>query len=176
MFFGIGGAIASDFVPRRVVLPYGNLVLATLLAIFGALNWTMEHQGAKLQSFAAAGKGALAMYILFKCAFSFVYVPYWGIVPVEACSMDMRAKAGGLYWSTMMVMNVVSIFSLAVGMEQIGYHVVWIFVAADVIYAICWYLFGVEAQGKTLEELDWIYEQPNPVKASKQRRPRPHTV
>jgi hypothetical protein len=25
---------------------------------------------------------------------------------------------------------------------------------------------SVEAQGRTLEELEWIYQQPNPVKAS----------
>jgi hypothetical protein len=25
---------------------------------------------------------------------------------------------------------------------------------------------SVEAQGRTIEELDWVYNQPNPVKAS----------
>lgn len=29
-----------------------------------------------------------------------------------------------------------------------------------------WYLFGVESQGRTLEQLEWVYDQPNPVKAS----------
>jgi hypothetical protein len=28
---------------------------------------------------------------------------------------------------------------------------------------------SVEAQGRTLEELEYIYQQPNPVKASKKR-------
>jgi hypothetical protein len=27
---------------------------------------------------------------------------------------------------------------------------------------------SVESQGRTLEQLEWIYNQPNPVKASKQ--------
>lgn len=26
--------------------------------------------------------------------------------------------------------------------------------------------FSVESQGRTLEELEWVYQQPNPVKAS----------
>ena len=26
--------------------------------------------------------------------------------------------------------------------------------------------YSVEAQGRTLEELEWVYNQPNPVKAS----------
>jgi uncharacterized protein (DUF427 family) len=29
--------------------------------------------------------------------------------------------------------------------------------------------YSVEAQGRTLEELEYIYQQPNPVKASKKR-------
>ena len=28
-------------------------------------------------------------------------------------------------------------------------------------------LCSVESQGRTLEELEWVYQQPNPVKASK---------
>ncbi len=29
-------------------------------------------------------------------------------------------------------------------------------------------LTSVESQGRTLEQMDWVYEQPNPVKASLQ--------
>jgi hypothetical protein len=29
-----------------------------------------------------------------------------------------------------------------------------------------WYFFGVESQGRTLEQLEWVYNQKNPVKAS----------
>lgn len=44
------------------------------------------------------------------------------------------------------------------------------FVAWDCVEAACWFFFGVESQGRSLEELDWIYEQRYPVKASKQAR------
>jgi hypothetical protein len=67
---------------------------------------------------------------------------------------------------------------------------VWIFVGWDFIETVLWYFFwwviysiplrlwsyqlsntffsrnSVEAQGRTLEELEWVYNQPNPVKAS----------
>lgn len=42
--------------------------------------------------------------------------------------------------------------------------------AWDCVEAAAWYLFGVEGVGRSLEEIDWIYEQPNPVTASKQKR------
>lgn len=48
-------------------------------------------------------------------------------------------------------------------MSQLTPSVGW-----DCVEALAWYMFGVESQGRSLEELDWIYEQPNPVKASKQ--------
>lgn len=42
-----------------------------------------------------------------------------------------------------------------------------LFVFWDLFEAACWWFLGVEAQGRTLEELDWVYQQSNPVKASK---------
>lgn len=59
---------------------------------------------------------------------------------------------------------------MPISLGNIGYRTIFIFVGWDCIEALAWYLFGVESQGKTLEELDYIYEQPNPVKASKQLR------
>lgn len=58
-------------------------------------------------------------------------------------------------------------FAGPIGLQNLGYKYIFIFVAWDCVEAVCWYFFGVESQGRTLEELDWVYEQPNPVKASK---------
>ena len=58
-------------------------------------------------------------------------------------------------------------FAGPLALESMGYKYVYVFVGWDTVEAGLWYLFGVEAQGRTLEELDQIYESPNPVKASK---------
>lgn len=54
-----------------------------------------------------------------------------------------------------------------IALGNIGYKYVYVFVAWDTIEAGAWYLLGVEAKGRTLEELEWVYDQKNPVKASK---------
>lgn len=40
----------------------------------------------------------------------------------------------------------------------------------DLVESLLWYLFGVETQGRTLEELEEIFSAPNPVAASKAKR------
>jgi len=47
-----------------------------------------------------------------------------------------------------------------------GYKYIYIYVAWDCLESLAWYAFGVESQGRTLEQLEWVYDQPNPVKAS----------
>ncbi|KAH3001007.1 hypothetical protein KXV73_002218 [Aspergillus fumigatus] len=62
----------------------------------------------------------------------------------------------------------VSQYASPIGLQNISTHYFWIFVGWDLFESLCWYLFGVESQGRTLEELEWVYQQPKPVKASLQ--------
>jgi hypothetical protein len=55
-------------------------------------------------------------------------------------------------------------------LKNIGYKYIWFFAAWDVVEAGLWYFLGVEGQGRTLEEMAWVYDQPSPVKASKSVR------
>ena len=57
-------------------------------------------------------------------------------------------------------------FAGPIALQNMGYKYVYFFVAWDAVEAGLWWIFCVEAQGRTLEELEWIYDQPNPVKAS----------
>lgn len=177
-FCAISAATVADRVPRRAILPLGTFICAVFLGINGGLAEVMGKQTARGEAVGdptryvskAVGQGALAMYFLFNCAFSTTYTPLQGIVPVESLSTTMRAK--GLAASGFIVsgMGFINQFCMPISLENIGYRTIFIFVGWDCVEAVCWYLFGVESQGKTLEELDYIYEQPNPVKASKKLR------
>ena len=111
-------------------------------------------------------QGALAAYFLFSFTFMFTYTPLQAVVPAEALETTTRAK--GLAVSTMILgaMGFLNQFCGPIALGNIGYKYVYVFVAWDVIEAGIWYLFGVEGQGRTLEELEWVYDQPNPVRAS----------
>jgi hypothetical protein len=83
-----------------------------------------------------------------------------------ALETTMRAK--GLAASGVIVSGVgfINQFAGPIALANIGYKYIFIFVGWDLFEALMWFLFGVESQGRSLEELDWVYQQPNPVKAS----------
>ncbi|EPE10840.1 mfs lactose transporter [Ophiostoma piceae UAMH 11346] len=158
----------TDRMPRRKVLIIGTLVCAVALACNSGLSAALDNQqkhGGVQQSYA---KGALASYFLFNIIFSFTYTPLQAVIPTEALETTTRAK--GLAASGVIVnaMGFINQFCGPIALGNIGYKYIFIFVGWDIIEALLWFLFGVESQGRTLEQLEWVYTQPNPVKASLQ--------
>jgi len=133
------------------------------LAIFAALTHPIATGGSLTVT---TGKTALAFYYLFNVIFSFSYTPLQGVVPSEALETTTRAKGLALSGFIVSLIGFISQYATPIGINTISTNYIWIFVGWDVIESICWYLFCVEAQGRTLEELEWVYSQPNPVKAS----------
>ncbi|KAH8694299.1 putative MFS lactose permease [Talaromyces proteolyticus] len=157
----------TDRMPRRPVLVWGTLACAVTMAINAGVSEPLISEKATTGTINNTyGQVALAFYYLFNVVFSFTYTPLQGVIPAEALETTTRAK--GLALSGFMVncIGFISQFASPIGLANISTNYFWIFVGWDVFEALCWYLFGVEAQGRTLEELEWIYQQPNPVKAS----------
>ncbi|KAI1268083.1 putative MFS lactose permease [Xylariaceae sp. FL1019] len=153
----------TDKMNRRPVLIYGTLLCAAALAVNSGLSAEVNNSGNFSGSFA---KGALASYFLFNVIFSFTYTPLQGVIPVEAMETTLRAKglaASGVFVS---LTGFINQFAGPIALQNIGYKYIYVFVGWDIVESIAWYFFGVESQGRTLEELDWVYNQPNPVKAS----------
>ncbi|KIH90510.1 hypothetical protein SPBR_00308 [Sporothrix brasiliensis 5110] len=159
----------TDRMPRRTVLVYGTLACAAALACNSGLSAALDKQSASAAGVQTSyAQGALAAYFLFNIIFSFTYTPLQGAIPTEALETTTRAK--GLAASSIIVNAVgfINQFAGPVALGNIGYKYIYIFVGWDVVEAGLWYLFGVESQGRTLEQLEWVYNQPNPVKASLQ--------
>ncbi len=127
----------------------------------------MDTQGDNVSPSLAAG--ALSAYFLFSINYMFTYTPLQTIVPSEALETTMRAKGLALYNIVTGAMGFLNQFAGPIALGNIGYRYIFVFVAWDAIESLMWFLLGVEAQGRTLEELEWVYNQPNPVKASLQR-------
>lgn len=153
----------TDRMPRRPVLIWGTLACAITMAINAAISLPIASTGSISHT---KGQAALAFYYLFNVVFSFTYTPLQGVVPAEALETTTRAK--GLALSGFMVSSIsfISQFASPIGLGNISTNYFWIFVGWDLIEVVCWYFFCVESQGRTLEELEWVYQQPNPVKAS----------
>ncbi|KAL2161721.1 hypothetical protein VTH06DRAFT_8283 [Thermothelomyces fergusii] len=156
----------TDRMPRRPVLILGTFLCAATLATNSGLSAVLDKQTQRGQIDLSYGRGALASYFLFNIVFSFTYTPLQGTIPTEALETTTRAK--GLALSAFIVngMGFINQFAGPIALDRIGYKYIYVFVAWDCIEALAWYLFGVESQGRTLEQLEWVYNQPNPVKAS----------
>ena len=50
--------------------------------------------------------------------------------------------------------------------EATGWHYYLVFVGLNLVYAVVWFLFGVETRGRTLEELDAVFEAKFPPRAA----------
>ncbi|PMD16251.1 lactose permease [Hyaloscypha hepaticicola] len=166
---GMTGMSLTDKMPRRKVLVIGTFLCACLLACNAGLTSAMKFDNSftppKITNLPYA-KGALAFYFLFQVFYGFTYTPLQGVIPAEALDTNRRAK--GLAASGFIVgcMGFINTFCTPIATGNIGYKYIWIFVGWDVIESILWYLFCVESQGRSLEELEYIYDQKSPVKAS----------
>lgn len=104
----------------------------------------------------------------------FSYTPLQAVIPVEALENTVRAKGLGFGSVISGSMGFLNQFAGPIALKNIGYKYIWFFAAWDVVEAGLWWMFGVEGQGRTLEELAWVYDQANPVKASREIPKPPH--
>ena len=110
------------------------------LALNSGLSAALDNQGKNIQS--SYAKGALASYFLFNIVFSFTYTPLQGVIPSEALETTMRAK--GLAASAVIVniLGFINQFAGPIGLANIGYKYIYVFVGLDVVEAVSWYVFG----------------------------------
>lgn len=157
------GVSLTDKMPRRKVLITGTIVAALLLAVNGALSDTFGKSHSP-----TVGRASLAFYFLFNCAFPFTYTPLQSVIPAEALNTSRRAKGLAFYGLLCACLGFINTFCTPIANGTIQFNYIWVFVGWDLVEALLWYLLGVEMQGRTLEELDWVFKQPNPLKASLQ--------
>jgi hypothetical protein len=129
----------TDRMPRRPVLIWGTLGCACLLAINSGLSAVLAKQGDVVDL--GVARGALAAYFLFNVLFSFTYTPLQGVIPAEALETTMRAK--GLAASGIIVnaIGFINQFAGPVGLGNLGYKYIYIFVGWDCFESLMWYLF-----------------------------------
>ncbi|GAB1310672.1 Lactose permease [Madurella fahalii] len=159
----------TDRMPRRPVLVIGTFMCAVALAANSGLSAVIDQQQqihGEGNIDLSYGQGALASYFLFNIIFSFTYTPLQGVIPTEALETTTRAKGLALSGFIVNALGFINQFAGPYALGNIGYKYIFVFVGWDCVEALAWFLFGVESQGRTLEQLEWVYNQPNPVKAS----------
>ncbi|EHK21185.1 uncharacterized protein TRIVIDRAFT_78356 [Trichoderma virens Gv29-8] len=163
----VAGSATNDKIGRRTKLWVGSLVLASLFAAVTGFSAKFEHGSEGISS--AFSNGGVAMIFLFGCAYSFVYTPLTATYCAEVLANPTRAKGMGVHVIMSNCANLYNTYVTAVALEAINWRYYLIFVGLNLIYGFCWFVFGVETRGRTLEELDEVFNAKWPPRAALQK-------
>ncbi|KAM0452765.1 hypothetical protein ACHAO4_005184 [Trichoderma viride] len=160
----VAGSATNDKVGRRTKLWIGSIVLAGLFAAVTGFSSKFEHGSAGVST--AYSNAGVAMIFLFGCAYSFVYTPLTATYCAEVLANATRAKGMGVHVIFSNTANLYNTYVTAIALDSIDWRYYLIFVGLNLIYSICWYFFGVETRGRTLEELDEVFNAKWPPRAA----------
>ncbi|KAF3394388.1 Lactose permease [Penicillium rolfsii] len=157
------GARLHDIVGRRKMLMGSCLGMSVALAIVAGTAASYEHSRSVPSSSAS-----IAFIFIFGVVFAVAFTPMQPIYPAEVLANDMRANGMMVLQMTAGCASFVNTFAAPIAMEKIKYWFYVFFVFWDIFEFAFIYFFFVETKGRTLEELDAVFEAPNPRKASTQ--------
>ncbi|GAB1728358.1 hypothetical protein NU195Hw_g1663t1 [Hortaea werneckii] len=155
------GARLSDIVGRRKLLLGVTIGMSSCLAIAAGTAANFVDSGSRPASVAS-----ITFIYLFGSIFALAFTSMQPIYPGEVLSNDMRAKGMGVFQLTSGCAGFVNTFAAPVALNNIGYWFYVFFVFWDLFEFVFIYFFYVETSKRTLEELDAVFETPNPRKAS----------
>ncbi|EEA20471.1 hypothetical protein TMatcc_000452 [Talaromyces marneffei ATCC 18224] len=169
-FIAILGAMLLDRVGRRPFLLAGVLGMSLCLAIVtGCTKLSVDYSNRD-----ASHTGIFFIY-LFSAIFSLCIVPLIPFYIAETLATETRAKGtavGQLFGSAASILGQ---YTTATAIGSIGYYYYLVFIFWDLVEFVIIYFFFVETKERTLEEMTEIFEAPNPVKKSLEKRS-PQTV
>ena len=169
-FMAILGAMLLDRVGRRPFLLTGVLGMSICLAIVtGCTKLSVEYANR-----VASHTGIFFIY-LFSAIFALCIVPLIPFYIAETLSTEIRAKGTAVGQLVGSAASILGQYTTATAIEAIGYHYYLIFIFWDLVEFVIIYFFFVETKERTLEEMTEIFEAPNPVKKSLEKRS-PQTV
>ncbi|KAF8073785.1 general substrate transporter [Lyophyllum atratum] len=148
-----GSAIIDRFGRRKILLTSTAAITCILAIVTGLLS----SKGNAMQA-----NAGITFIFLFMVVFSFGWTPMQALYPAEVLSYEARAKGLAFLNICAQVATLINTFGLPVALEKIGWKVYVIFLVWDLFELIVIYFFVVETKGLTLEEINEIFEQPNP--------------
>ncbi|MCJ1258557.1 hypothetical protein MMC24_006390 [Lignoscripta atroalba] len=116
----------------------------------------------------SSSSASISFIYIFGVVFALGYTSMQPIYPGEVLTNDMRAKGMGVFQLTSGASGFVNTFAAPVALTNIGYWFYVFFVFWDLFEFAFIYFFFVETKGRTLEQMNEVFEAKNPRKASTQ--------
>jgi hypothetical protein len=158
------GSISSYFVNRRTILIGGFIAMS--LTLTGLAVCASEYHPAQ-----APSVSHVSIFFIF-----FVGVVHAGSInplvvayPVEVLHTNSRSKGMGLNNFGVNVAEFVNTYATPIAFQNIAWRIYLTYIVWNILQSAIVYLTFVETRGRTLEEMDAIFEAKSPVKASTEK-------
>ncbi|KAF3168987.1 hypothetical protein TWF225_011481 [Orbilia oligospora] len=113
---------------------------------------------------------AISFMYVFGVTYSFGYTPLQILYPVECLQYETRAKGMAMYNLSVNLSLLLSMYTTPVALAKIGFKLFYLYIGWDCLEVLFIYTFFVETKELTLEEINEIFEAPNPKKKSLEPR------
>ena len=114
----------------------------------------------------SSSKAFVAFVFLFNAVFAFGITPLQALYPVEVLSFEMRAKGMAFSNLALTAAMLVNQFAYPIALSTIKWKLYIVFACWCPVQAFVVWLFVPETKNRTLEEIDDIFNSPNPRNAS----------
>ncbi|KAI1339662.1 putative hexose carrier protein [Xylariaceae sp. FL0016] len=150
-----GTHLAASWGRKPTALVSEVLLVACLFIIGGLTKMYSDDPDGASQSLVY---GDVAVMFLFQGFYSVAWTPLLYLYPPEVMNYSIRAN--GLAFSAFMLnaLACVFVFIMPIGLDNIGWNMYMVNGSWDVVIAILIAVFWVETKGRTLEEIDAIFE------------------
>ncbi|KAH8645822.1 general substrate transporter [Xylariales sp. PMI_506] len=166
-FFGASlGARMTDVVGRRPLLIYTTIFSSICFAIITGTSKMATDDPSQT----GAANATIAFIFIFGIVFSFGWTPLQSMYIAETLPTTTRAKGTAVGNFASSAASTVLQYASGPAFENINYYFYLVFVFWDLIEVAVIYFYFPETKDRTLEELAEVFEAPNPVKKSLEKR------
>ncbi|TFK51357.1 hypothetical protein OE88DRAFT_1629880 [Heliocybe sulcata] len=157
------GIQVIDRFGRRKLLMWSSLWMSIAVAvIIGATATQQGHPG--------IGILGIAFIYVFLVAFAFAWTPCQALYPTEVLAYNARAKGLGMYGLFQNIVTFINTYAAPVGIDNDSWRFYFLYLAVDAVGIAVIYIFFVETKGRNIEEMDAIFNDKHPVRASLARQ------
>ncbi|KAL4998338.1 general substrate transporter [Aspergillus recurvatus] len=162
----IVGARMTDTIGRRPLLIYSLLFCSIAFAIITGTSKLATDDPTNT----AAANTTIAFIYLFGIVFSFGWTPLQSMYIAETLTTTTRAKGTAVGNLASSIASTIIQYSSGPAFKDIQYYFYLVFVFWDLIEIVIMWFYFPETKDRTLEELEEVFSDPNPVKRSLVKR------
>jgi MFS family permease len=159
---GMVGAAQVDRWGRRPLMLWGIFITAI---IYIPINVIAGLADGNIST--ASGYAFIAMIYSYGMTSSFCITPLQALYPAEILPTDIRAKGIAFDKLVAAVASFINLYLTPVALKNIGWKAYTIFLVLHILHWFMMHQVFVETKGRSLEEIEEIFQDRKPVKRSK---------